>query len=61
MEHSYTGMPQQRSLRKRMMPAAGRYDNHSWQVSQVFLFLFAKARIKPSLKTVKILYGGLKK
>jgi len=31
-----------------MMPEAGRYDNHSWQVSQVFLFLFAKARIKLS-------------
>ena len=28
MEHSYTGMPGQRSLRKRMVPAAGRYNNH---------------------------------
>lgn len=28
MEHSYTGMPQQRSLRKQMVPAAGRCNNH---------------------------------
>ena len=53
MGHSYTGMPQQRSLRKRMMPAAGRYDNHSWQVSQVSLFLLRKprsSRVKKPLK-----------
>lgn len=48
MEHSYTGMPQQRSLRKRMVLTAGCYSNHSWQVSQVLLFLLAEARIKPS-------------
>ena len=28
MEHVYTGMQGQRSLRKRMVPAAGRYNNH---------------------------------
>ena len=28
MEHSYTGMPGQWSLRKRMVTAAGRYNNH---------------------------------
>ena len=28
MEHVYTGMPGQRSLRKRTVPAAGRYNNH---------------------------------
>ena len=42
------GMPQQRSLRKRMVPTAGCYNNHSWQVSQVLLFLLAEARILPS-------------
>ena len=42
------GMPQQRALRKRMVPTAGCYNNHSWQVSQVLLFLLAEARILPS-------------